>query len=255
MNLKFQAKYLPILAPFAAKHDIRYYLNGIYVQPYGDGVLLAACDGSTLAMVYDAEGKADRPVILRVSPSFLRACKTPPREQFGRHVNIRPHFVVADIMPGTAQEGTDTHHSQPDMFQLVLNFGADMQPGKTELFIQAGGAEIDGKYPDVARVVPKRENLKPGAPHAYQLRYLKRLPELRKNGGHGTPVRFYSIPGEGTTLVCEVVGMPEFMAMIVPMHDDRSNWVGGTLPAWWKSPDDEAAAKVWLASYMVGAAA
>lgn len=67
--IDFDAKGLPPVAFFKAVNDIRYYLNGIYVQPHptAPGVVVMATDGHRAAMFYDPNGKASRPAILDVS--------------------------------------------------------------------------------------------------------------------------------------------------------------------------------------------
>jgi hypothetical protein len=55
-NLTIAAKYLPILARFTAKRDIRYQLKGFLAVPHPDGgATLVATDGHSMCVIYDKD--------------------------------------------------------------------------------------------------------------------------------------------------------------------------------------------------------
>jgi hypothetical protein len=229
MQLAFRAKFLPLLYPFMAQRDIRYYLNGICVRPWGDGVLLSATDGHALAMVYDAEGRAERETILQIWPETLRACTAPSYGHWGRGLRALERWVVADNLERkTPILGTERH-----VFRLVVNVGADYQPGSTDVYVQSGLGEIDGKFPEAWRVVPKSEDLKPGHPGAFQLHLLDRLPRKRGRSGRSNAAKFYSAGDETKAAVIHLPDVPEFIALVMPVRDDRQAWGGRALPSWW----------------------
>lgn len=60
MKTKFNIEYLPMLAAFAAKNDVRYFLNGFHVKPHPEkGVILTATDGHCLINIHDEDGFSD----------------------------------------------------------------------------------------------------------------------------------------------------------------------------------------------------
>lgn len=241
MRLRFQAKYLPLVAPFMADRDIRYYLNGIYVTPWHNGVLIAATDGHVLGMVYDERGHADRPVILEVSKGLISASKKPwpsLKSKALRALGAANYWVASEPTGTAGRFRLKTCHGDPD--QQDIHNSED----GFETYLQPGRPEIEGKYPDIRKVVPKREELHPGAPGSYNRRFLNKLP-------HGPTryeaVQFYSKPALGDedapTLIAHLPAIPEFLALIMPMrvHGPRVS-----LPAWWTDHlqmEAEAAAK------------
>ena len=119
-----------LVAPYRATHDIRYYLNGVFVTPHpgGKGVLLAGTNGHQLAMVYDEHGEASEP--------FIMACEN----ELAR-VTARFRTGWVKLVDGRAH--------------LHTNEGM-------ELYIQPGSAIVAGKFPNVYRVLPREpEKLKP----------------------------------------------------------------------------------------------
>jgi len=77
MKIKFKREYLSILAAFAAKDDVRYYLNGFHVKPHPEqrGVILTATDGHRLVAIHDEYGLADDQYILPITKELLAASK------------------------------------------------------------------------------------------------------------------------------------------------------------------------------------
>lgn len=78
MHAKIQAVYLPALAQFAAKQDVRYYLNGFLIEPapkHIGGVYLVASDGHTCCVIHDPDGSSDGTYIMPVTPALVSHCK------------------------------------------------------------------------------------------------------------------------------------------------------------------------------------
>ena len=76
-NLSLTAKLLPIIAPFIAKADIRYYLNAINVRPHKDGgAIICATNGHALGAIYDRDAVCEHEVILRFDGRMQQACAT-----------------------------------------------------------------------------------------------------------------------------------------------------------------------------------
>lgn len=77
MKVKFNKDYLQVLAAFAAKDDVRYYLNGFNIKPHPNkrGVILTATDGHRLVSIYDEYGVTDDQYILPITKELLAASK------------------------------------------------------------------------------------------------------------------------------------------------------------------------------------
>lgn len=60
------ARLIGAAARFAARQEIRYYLEFIRVEPHPkQGVILIATDGHRMAVIYDEQGRATEPVAIR----------------------------------------------------------------------------------------------------------------------------------------------------------------------------------------------
>lgn len=125
MHAKIQAVYLPALAQFAAKQDIRYYLNGFLIEPAPaniGGVFLVATDGHTGCFIHDPEGTSDGIYNMQVPRLLLGQCK-PGDEALGiKRVTFDGHMATV---------GDDTG---PILAEKCL--------------------PIDGKFPDWRRILP-----------------------------------------------------------------------------------------------------
>ncbi|GGY87924.1 hypothetical protein [Shewanella fodinae] len=144
-RLFFQRKYLPMLATFCAKQDIRYYLNGFHIKPHPQvGVVLTATDGHRLVTIHDKEGKSNGEYIYPISTQLNAAAKSA-----GRSYGIQCERI--EIVGTTLRiTGLDDWFVQKDW----LN-GGITPPIKFMEFV----TPIDGTYPNVAALF---KNLKFG---------------------------------------------------------------------------------------------
>lgn len=126
MNLKINSCFVAAVAQFMAKSDIRYYLNGIYVEPVSTGgAVIVATNGHVMGMWLDPDGRIDRPVILRTTTKLLGACTI----KGAKYLQL-----VEDRLTVTDQKNL-------------------------ELFVQPNREkwEIEGSFPDWKRQIPKTE--------------------------------------------------------------------------------------------------
>lgn len=194
--VEFCAKALAPVAMFKAEADIRFYLNGICVQPGPDGVgcFVIGCDGRRLAVWFDKDGKCSRRIVLRVTKGLVSASR---------------------------KKGAKNGRIVLDAGRLVaLGVSGD------ECFIQAGKAEIEcsekpgmGGYPDILRVVPKESDLVPGAVGYINGRYLEDIGKAAKmlsrdNCGMGV---FNFTNGNTGPIVTRFDGEENFMVVTVSM--------------------------------------
>jgi len=124
------AKLLHAALPFAAKGDIRYYLNGIHIRQSGNGhtCIIEATNGHMMAILHDDNGA------LTGDPASVILCRD----------------VVAKL-PKTGKI-------------LIYEDGSVTQfdPLKGSSNIRYEKATIDGKFPNSAKVIPAADRLKPG---------------------------------------------------------------------------------------------
>lgn len=138
MKLKISKLLLEGALIFQAKHDARYYLNGICFMPDGR---VAATDGHRAMIASKHENKIKSNVIVSVS-------KSPTKNYSYAVIDTRANIV--------------TYH---DNFDDVL-VGAGIC------------SEIDGKFPDIDRVIPKQTV--PAEQIGFNAKYLADVEKLAK---------------------------------------------------------------------------
>lgn len=197
IRLKFNRKYVPLVAPFAAKLDIRYYLNGLRVEAAKDrpGVYVVGCDGHRLTVAYDCdgilEGDDGHGVIMRLPSAFIAAC----RVKAGRSPDL--HVIAQDKRVSV---GTDF----------------DAQHDAAEIYVMPGNPWVEGKFPDWHRVLPVWADLKPGFATEVDPRYLADYAALGKSGG----VRFWQAQPSDPVVV-QHTAHPELLSIVMPRRTDQ----------------------------------
>lgn len=201
LKIKFSAEHLPRVAMFMARQDIRYYLNGIYIEAAEKGgVYLVGCDGSTMAVIYDKDGMIEgaTSVIMRATPGLISACKKADRKignpqvlVVGKRVSVAGDF---------GQEHTDI-----------------------EEFVQPGNPWIDGKFPNWKKVLPNFPKLKRGLiSSCLNSQYLSRFSKITKSRNNMDGINFWQ-ESENSGVVVQHLNIPEMISIIMPMRDDAEN--------------------------------
>ncbi|MBD8725740.1 hypothetical protein IFT43_20460 [Oxalobacteraceae sp. CFBP 13708] len=194
-NLRLAAKLLPLIVPFMAKDDIRYYLNGINVRPHkGGGAIIVATNGHTLGAIRDPRATCEHEVILRFDTRMQQACAAGLSDD--REI----------VMIG-------------ERLAVVDNAGR-------EVYIQAGEPEIEGNFPRYERVIPKLETLQPGLIGTYSATVLAPVEKAamtiaKRSKSSYSGLQFFNVGGDPN--LCAVVRLPvepEFVAVLMPMRDD-----------------------------------
>lgn len=125
--LSFNGNLFRLALLTASTEETRYYLNGVYVEPYpGGGVTLTSTDGHRMICIFDAAGKADECAIINLRDG-LKHCKPKPREQ--RTVVVQTGSNSATILV----EGA--------LFSEPIAIVGDQ-------------VRVDGFFPDWRRIVP-----------------------------------------------------------------------------------------------------
>lgn len=195
IKLKFNRKYVPLVAPFVARADIRYYLNGIHVESAKDrdGVYVVGCDGHRLTIAYDREGVLEgddgKGVTMRMPSAFVSAC---------RARSPVPLMVVA----------------QDNRVSVGVDF--DNAHGDLETYVMPGKPWVEGNYPDIHRVLPSWIDLNPGFCSQVDPRYLADFVTLSKSGG----VSFWQT-NPSDPIVVQHTAHPELLSILMPRRSDE----------------------------------
>lgn len=203
--MKLTARLLPLVAPFMAQGDIRYYLNGINVRPHPEGgALIAACDGHTLGVIYDRDAEGvETDMVLKIDKRTIAACAV--------------------------------YKYCQNRFLSLKNDRLTVEANGVEEHIQAGNPIIDGKFPDYQNVIPDSQKLKPGLLGCFNNEYVARLhlvaKQARKLGfGKWLGVEFFNSEDkrEGAA-VARIQGIDDFLSVIMPLCRDN---VEIAVPSW-----------------------
>lgn len=202
-KLSLTANLLGLVAPFIGRGDIRYYLDGINVRPAkGGGAIIAATNGHALAMALDRNAVCEEEVILRVNGHLLQACAAEPSRGW-RRLELRNNRLTVTIGDG------------PD----------------GDVYIQAGNPFVEGKYPEIFRVVPDQESLKIGLVGAFNPVLTDRISQAARHARaiqgdkHALmPVQFYTKNADRQEpCVARIIGFEEWAAMLMPAKFDEPN--------------------------------
>lgn len=218
-SVRISSKYIPLLAPFVANGDIRYYLDGIFVSPHEEeGIYLVATDGHTMCVIHDSEGKTNGDWICGIPGKIIKACK-----KFKRS-NKDP---IGMETPGTlAMEGDGLYViceaanvDDMDVTQLSrLHLEVAHEP------------PIDGVYPEWKKVIHNPS----GEGHiVLNLDYLSNITpaiQLARAGKGHAPCHVFCSEHKG--MIYRVGGLPEYIALIMPMRDTETK----AMPDWLRLP-------------------
>ena len=192
------------VALFVARQDIRYYLEGICIEraPQG-GAYIVGTDGNTMGVAYDSgatmEGDFDR-IIVR-----LAGTATSVRKRKGQSRPLR--LLVDGLSVFVAPDFSSRHTDE-------------------EVFVQPGLPFIRGDFPDWRRVVPEFDKLKPGSAATVNSVFLARINNAAAIAENrlfrGRAVRFWSVDPKSVIAV-QYERCKDFMALVMPMRDDRSD--------------------------------
>lgn len=132
MNITINSKIFATAALFRGIADVRYYLNGMYLETGPKGARLVGCDGHQLA-VAKIEGEFPQSSII-IPGSLVAAVKSKGQQ-----------FVTLEFLEGHQQfQDQDNAKGVFVPRDITLTFGETTTTAK----------EVDGKFPDYRRVVP-----------------------------------------------------------------------------------------------------
>jgi len=192
-TLQIPRSYLAAVARFAAKDDIRYYLNGVLVEVHANIAYLVGTDGHTLAVARiarDGENMA------------------------GQGSAILPRELVEKIK-------AKGNHG----LALVLSVGEDGQCTLNDCGTRTTSGAIDGKFPDWRRVIPRKVS---GEAQFLQPDFLARCKKAAEDLGSKTGNFALGYNGNSAALV--TYDEPGILSVIMPMRgsacEAAPEWVG-----------------------------
>lgn len=211
MKLNINPRLVAAVGKFKATSDIRYYLNGVYVEPItSGGVLIAATNGHALCIWKDTNGFAERPAILRTSAKLLAACTNKKAASLQL---IEDRLTVIE----------------------KLGYEVYVQPLRESW-------EIEGTFPNLMRVIPKTgevPTLFDGLNPTYVSRVTEALKVGTNNSKYGCSVSFNQPEkNSGIVVTSNSAEAHNFLAVIMPLRDAVSHQ-----PTWLQAMKAEAEAE------------
>lgn len=225
------ARIIAAASIWQAVNDVRYYLNGIMVEPHPDGgVVVVATDGHTLFVGRDESGHISAKTIFKFSPRFLTECKKKPATGYSsRRVELDGRFAfVANKAPGNEEPFYDTGYEN-----LTPEAAPAVEPINT----------IDGVFPNYQRVIPEKTSPL-GAPTTLNAEYLARLPKTASALGISNKAPYLTMfacgekpseTNEHLTIYRFTAPLQETLILIMPC---RGDYIENGIPEWIPRPDE-----------------
>ncbi len=183
----------------AARNDIRYYLNGVSVEPMEEGCLLVSTDGHRLLVIYDKDGFCTEPEIVSL-PALMHA-----------QIKRADAFTI-ELNKGMAKLKTKQKKDKVESYSLTTPY-----------------IVIDANYPDWRKVIPSDKKLVSHDCSVFNPLYVKDLHLISKYtfNGNWPYVKMFSEKKSKTTL-CEVSDC----ALYVLMELNIENSDTFIVPSW-----------------------
>ena len=216
---RFSARLFHATAMFIAKRDIRYYLNGVLFMPHpSGGAMIAATNGHQMCVAYDPTGAAPVDRIVSVCPALEAAA-------------------------GRFHEGGGHMGEALDSRVIVSSRSGE------ESYVQPGRALIEGKYPDVFRVMPSDPSkLQPAVSGAVNALYVGAIATMTKRLRLRTAALYQWQMDENSAIVSRLESEPNIVLLTMPMSSckrpDIVNAMATFKPMPVKTPEPEPVAAV-----------
>ncbi|WP_345848186.1 hypothetical protein [Shewanella algae] len=199
-KLHFQRKYLPVLAVFAAKDDVRYYLNGFHIKPHPDkGVILTATDGHRIVTIHDIEGESNGEYIFPISKQLLAAAKKTGGLRFP---NNRIEIVEHELRIHCLEDYIDDKRAAAKA--VVVGYVEYINP-------------IDGKFPNAGALF-KKVKVFPSDKLCFNAKLLGDLSVIAAN--QQVPIIKMAIQGNEKALIAIGGFFNEIVAMVMSARDE-----------------------------------
>lgn len=203
MKLNIQARLVAAICEFKAKNDIRYYLNGVYVEPLPiGGAVIVATNGHAMGIWRDTSAIVERPAILRIGKQLREACAE----------SADGFLSLIDGRLTVTNEQKKESYVQPNSEKDGAALGWEIE---------------NAKYPDWKTVVP--DDCKTGPLGSFNAGYVKLVHKALRivNGDKFAGITLRQ-SDESKCIFVTSGSQPNFAAVIMPMRDDGN----GNYPAW-----------------------
>lgn len=200
-------KYFAAISQFIAVKDVRYYLEGIFIEPHPvKGVVLVATDGASLALIHDPDGWVKEPIIVGgLSKGLISACAAKGSE---KRMTVPAQLYISQH--GAVVSSDEAAHTEVNPFDVY-----SLHMSKIDI--------VDGKFPNYRRVIELRRE----AGHAFpcvNTQYLARLDAVAKllipGNKYGWGVELQST-GRTTSVLARFTQCDleqRFLALVMPMR-------------------------------------
>lgn len=210
-NCYFRADYARGLAIFMAENDVRYYLNGVYVEPHPvAGVTLVATNGSSLIVIHDKDGFSNGNWICKLSKPFLAASK---KRHGGLDVSLNKVVFSGDA--ALAVCSLYDPRLEGSLIRAGMIYAEHSEP-------------VEGVYPDFRRVIPT--SFKASDAGFFNAEYLARLGALTKALGLKNQAVQLMQQDARSSMLCTVVN-ESISVIIMPMNFSEKS-PACKLPEW-----------------------
>jgi hypothetical protein len=185
-----------------AKCDIRYYLNGVFIEPHTEGVTITATNGHMLLSIIDRTGYTKAPVICSIPKHVKKAMPLRHMADDGRAHRL----VLIDVPQAKKQALTLT--SVTDSSEIVTDLSEHI---------------VDAHFPDWRSVIRSAPDVATPVTGMLNAQYVS---ALTKGFEKGVPMAFKSFQANERSQVFHwFEGMPDVIACIMPIrlaHDHKS---------------------------------
>jgi DNA polymerase-3 subunit beta len=179
---------LKAIALCASTKDVRYYLNGVYVEATPKETRLIATDGHRLAAYRrKSDNKLDAPMVDFIIPNEAFKQIKPSR---------KAHLDYLEI---EIEDGRYT----------LVNYAQGLR---------IGFMPIDGRFPDYRRVIPEKGNGQSAQFNPELLAGFQEAGKMLLNSKHAIPYLEHN--GNNTARVC-IKGLPTFVGAVMPYDSDK----------------------------------
>ena len=204
MNITISTDIFAAVSLFRGIEDIRYYLNGLYLETGANGARLVGCDGHQLA-VAKLDGEYPEASII-LPNSLVAAIKSKSKG---------PQVVTLDFNQGIQKYRKNGEFLPRD---ITLTFAE----------ITTTAKELDGKFPDYRRVVPSEVD---GTTAQFDPRLINRIEKACSTLGYKS---FTGIAYNGDRSALSVIN-ESFVVVTMPFKADpltvSPSWVQESLCA------------------------
>ncbi|HFX3038679.1 TPA: hypothetical protein ACRNK2_004981 [Pseudomonas aeruginosa] len=122
-----KAHYLAAVSLFMAHNDVRYYLNGISIEPASQGgVLLIATNGHHIGVMHDPDGWASNKIIISPSKALVAGLKKRNAGTAFIYRGSAPNLVLRQADPNSLIRCTFPGHEH------LQNFFAGVMPRRAD---------------------------------------------------------------------------------------------------------------------------